>query len=79
MGLIIAAAFLAGSIFACLIVWLFMKGAHVDDPMDEAEANAPRDKFSCGYCGGSVDSRVLLPRRNVREQNPSGRKHFAED
>ena len=80
VSLIVAASFLAGSIFTCVIVCLFLKWARCDDdPMDEAEANVPRNCPGACDCGSSMDSSVLLPRRSTREQKPSGRKHFAED
>lgn len=79
MGTIIAAAFLAGAIFAGVIMWLAKERICDDDPMDEAEANVPRNCPGSCDCGSSMDSSVLLPRRSTREQKPSGRKHFAED
>lgn len=80
MELIIAVSFLAGSIFMSLLVWLFLQGAHCnDDPLDEAEANIPRNyPDNCDY-DSNISSGVLLPRRSFRESKPSGRKHFAED
>lgn len=80
VSLIVAAAFLAGAMFVCAIMWMFKKGCVKNvDPMDEAEANIPRNCPGDCDCGSSMDSSVLLPRRSTREQKPSGRKHFAED
>lgn len=55
MGTIIAAAFLAGAIFAGVIMYLAKERICDDDPMDEAEANIPRNCPGCD-CGSSMDS-----------------------
>lgn len=79
MELVVAASFLAGSIFASFIVCLFLKGTKYVDPMDEAESNTPRGFVDSCDCHSSIDASKLLPRRKSRESKPSGRKHFAED